>query len=520
MVNVARRASSWLVPALVVLLAAGAGLGLARVDSGVVRTSAVVDGVPVDLVRPAASAGSAPGVVVAHGHAASRRLMADWGTTLARSGFVVALPDFAGHGANPAPLPDGPEREVRLAADLDAAVGLLRRTPGVDPERIGLVGHSMGAGAVHRYAAEHPGIAATVAVSLPGSDIPPDPALPADLLLLTGQFEFPVFHRAAEQALRAGRPDAVWGAPADPARENARRGGTVAGAEHLAILFAPRAHAAAARWLQDSLQVSAPVRVAAGERLWPAVLLWAAFAVGLLPFARRLFGSARPEPEPGSGSGSAPSVPAVAAAVVAGLVLAAAGSVLAPGGWSPLAVGGEIGLFLVLFGLGSCAVLGRGARSAHDVRDVRGVRCGGSGAAWRPAAVICCALLAVAAPIGIALAEPVPHGARWWWTPLVVVACGIACAAAEFAARGRTGPRQDAVRAAVLVAALLGVGVCAVAGVLPSFVLLIAPLLGALLLWHLAWAAALARTGAAWWLPAVVGGVLLGWPLAAVSPLG
>lgn len=512
MVSVARAASSWLVPVFVVLLLAGAGFGLARVDSGVVRTSTVVGGVPVDLVRPAAVAGSAPGVVVAHGHAASRRLMADWGTTLARSGFVVALPDFAGHGANPAPLPDEPERRARLAADLDAAVGLLRRTPGVDPERIGLVGHSMGAGAVHRYAAEHPGIAATVAVSLPGFDVPPDPALPADLLLLTGQFEFPVFHRAAEQALRAGRPDAVWGAPGHPARENARQGGTVAGAEHLTILFSPGAHARTAHWLQQSLHVSAPVRVAAGERLRPAALLWAAFAIGLLPFARRTFRSASPAPE--SEPGSAPSVPVVAGAAAAGLVLAVAGSALAPGGWSPLAVGGEIGLFLVLFGIGSRAVLRGRAR-----RDRR-VRSGRISPGRRPVAVTCYALLAVAVPIGIALAEPVPHGARRWWTPLLVLACGTACAAAEFAARGRTGASGDAVRAAVLVTALLGVGVSSVAGVLPSFVLLIAPLLGVLLLWHLAWAAVLTRAGAAWWLPAVVGGVLLGWPLAAVSPLG
>ncbi|MEU6130367.1 alpha/beta fold hydrolase [Saccharopolyspora sp. NPDC047091] len=474
------------------LLLVGAGFGLAQVDSGVVRTRAVVDGVPMDLVRPAALTGTAPAVVVAHGHAASRRLMADWGTTLARSGFVVALPDFAGHGANRTPLPDGPAREPRLAADLDAAVGLLRRTPQVDPDRIGLVGHSMGAGAVYRFAAAHPEIAATAAISLPDGAVP-EPAAARHLLLLVGRHEFPSFHRAAEQASRAGAPG------------DHRPVEVLPRAEHLSILFAPRAHADTARWLQNSLGVDAPLGNAAGERIRPAVLLWAAFAVGFVPFARRIVRPAVPADQE---SPAAP--PAIAGAVAAGLAVGWAGSAAAPAGWSPLAVGGELGLFLVLFGLGFAAV----PQLRHQIR------CGRSGSAWRSVAVACYAALAVLLPIGIGAAEPVPHGARWWWTPLLVASGGIACAAAELAARGRRGVRRDGVRVAVLGSAALGIAVAVGAGLLPGFVVLIAPLLAMLLLWHLAWAAVLARAGAPWWLPAVVGGVLLGWPLAAVSPLG
>ncbi|MCX2731886.1 alpha/beta fold hydrolase [Saccharopolyspora sp. NFXS83] len=494
---------------VVVLLLVGAGFGVARVDSGVVRTTTVADGVPIDLVRPAdMSAEKAPAVIVAHGYAGSRRLMADWGTTLARSGFVVALPDFAGHGANRTPLPEGSARESRLAADLTATVGLLRRTPEVDPDRIGLAGHSMGAGAVHRFASEHPEIAATVAISLPGGgDSLQDPALPKDLLLLTGQYEFPAFHRAAEDALRAGYPDSVRGSPnGDPALGNARQGRTVEHAEHITILFAPRAHAEAARWLRASLHgTAAPDGNAAGERVLAAALLWGAFAVGFLPFVRKLF---RPAP-PGTARAGASA--RIAGAVAAGTVLAVTGSALVPTGWSPLAVGGEVGWFLALFGLGSG--LAFALLAPDSVHRGRGF------APWRSSAVTSYAVLAVAVPIGFGLAEPIPHGPRWWWTPLVVAGCGIACAAAELLARGLHGRRRDGVRAAVLCTALLGIGAAAVAGVLPSFVLLIAPLLGALLLWHLAWAAVLARSGAPWWLPAVVGGVLLGLPPAAVSPL-
>ncbi|WP_243788528.1 alpha/beta fold hydrolase [Saccharopolyspora gloriosae] len=494
---------------VIVLLLVGAGFGVAQVDSGVARTSTVVDGVPVDLVRPAEpSAEQAPAVVVTHGYAGSRRLMADWATTLARAGFVVALPDFAGHGANRTPLPEGSASRPRLAADLTATVELLHRTPGVDPARIGLVGHSMGAGAVHRFASEHPEIAATVAISLPGGDTGQDPALPKNLLLLTGRYEFPAFHRAAEQALSAGRPEATWGSPTgDPALGSARQGVTVAGTEHITILFAPQAHAETVRWLQASLHNTAtPGANAAGERVLAAALLLGAFAIGLVPLARKLFPPAPPAAERHA------AVPRIAGAVAAGGVLALAGSALAPAGWSPPAVGGEVGLFLALFGLGSGLTFALLARAA--------VRPGPGDSPWRSLAVTCYAVLAVAVPIGFGLAEPVPHGSRWWWTPLVVVGCGITCAAAEFLTCGQNGRRRDAVRAAVLLTALLGIAAAAVVGVLPGFVVLITPLLGALLLWHLAWAAVLTRTGAPWWLPAVVGGVLLGWPLAAVSPLG
>lgn len=494
---------------VIVLLLVGAGFGLAQVDSGVVRTSTVVDGVPVDLVRPAnLSTGQAPAVVVAHGYAGSRRLMADWGTTLARSGFVVALPDFAGHGANRTPLPEGSAMQSRLAADLAATVELLGRTPYVDPARIGLVGHSMGAGAVYRFASEHPEIAATVAISLPGGgDSRQDPALPKQLLLLTGQYEFPAFHRAAERALRAGHPEAAWGSlTGDSALGSARQGVTVPYTEHITILFAPQAHAEVVRWLQMSLHnTAAPEETAAGERILAAALLLGAFAIGLIPVTRWLFRPARPA------MARDVAVPKIAAAVAAGIVLTVVGSVLAPTGWSPLAVGGEVGLFLALFGLGS------GLTFALLVRGT--VQPAAGNPPWRLLAVACYAVLAIGVPIGFGLAEPVPYGSRWWWTPMVVVSCGVACAAAEFLARSLRGWRRDGMRAAVLFTVLLGILAAAVVGVLPGFVVLVTPLLGALLLWHLAWASILTRSSAAWWLPAVLGGVLLGWPLAAVSPL-
>jgi alpha-beta hydrolase superfamily lysophospholipase len=120
-----------------------------------------VNGVPLTVVR--SSTVDKGGVVVAHGFGGSSRLMAGFADTLARRGFAVVLLDFAGHGRNTSAWHD----TFALGPDLDVAVAHLRSLPGVDPARTYLVGHSMGAAAVTAYAASHPDIAATVAISLP-----------------------------------------------------------------------------------------------------------------------------------------------------------------------------------------------------------------------------------------------------------------------------------------------------------------------------------------------------------------
>jgi len=152
----------WVLAALAAGLAALGGLGLVNADRGLYIRQSTVDGVPLREVRPADSSPMMPGVVVAHGFAGSARLMAGFGDSLARRGSVVVLLDFNGHGANRNTPPD-------LMSNVDTALRHLRSLPGVDPQRLSLVGHSMGAGAVTRYAATNPGVAATVAISLPNA---------------------------------------------------------------------------------------------------------------------------------------------------------------------------------------------------------------------------------------------------------------------------------------------------------------------------------------------------------------
>jgi len=83
-----------------------------------------------------------PAVVLCHGYGASRdQMLYPLGSELTSAGYDVLLMDFRGHGqSGDAPVSFG-ETE---AADVAAAVQFLQSQPGVDPERIGVVGAGMG----------------------------------------------------------------------------------------------------------------------------------------------------------------------------------------------------------------------------------------------------------------------------------------------------------------------------------------------------------------------------------------
>jgi dipeptidyl aminopeptidase/acylaminoacyl peptidase len=143
-----RSLHAWFIPAPGA--AAVAAVTDAATAAGVAQEEAVVS--------PAA----APAVVVMHGWGGNAALMLPLARPLHEAGYATLFVDARCHGASDddsfASLP-------RFAEDTEHAFAWLAAQPGVDAERIALLGHSVGAGAVLFAASRTPQVAAVVSVA-------------------------------------------------------------------------------------------------------------------------------------------------------------------------------------------------------------------------------------------------------------------------------------------------------------------------------------------------------------------
>jgi alpha-beta hydrolase superfamily lysophospholipase len=101
-------------------------------------------------------------VILLHGYKADRSTMLPIAAMLIRHGYGVIMPDFRGHGESEGERITFSHDEVR---DVEAAYQYLLNRSEVDPQRIGLLGNSMGSATALLYAAENPAIKAVVAQS-------------------------------------------------------------------------------------------------------------------------------------------------------------------------------------------------------------------------------------------------------------------------------------------------------------------------------------------------------------------
>ena len=114
------------------------------------------------LIRPKGP-GPFPGIVLNHGYIEPEIYVTGQGLAreqdaLARAGFVVLHTDYRGHAASdPVPPLD---RETRLGYTRDAvnAVKALKKLPYVDPDRLAMLGRSMGGGVTLNALVTHPGL--------------------------------------------------------------------------------------------------------------------------------------------------------------------------------------------------------------------------------------------------------------------------------------------------------------------------------------------------------------------------
>lgn len=429
--------------------------------------------------------GSAPGVVVAHGFAGSAALMHTWSLALAHAGFVVVAPDLPGHGTDVTPRPDD---DAALVTAILAATDRLLAIPQVDPTRVGLVGHSMGSGAVLEAAIVRPDrYGAVVAVS--PTDAPVTPSAPRDLLLLAGENEARFVANARSLLNRAGGPTGV------PGDGDARDLVVIPFVEHVSILFSRTAHDASIAWLAGSLDHrptgSAPMGPLAG---------WTVLVAGMLVLWQALVRqAATPSDAPTPRSAPWLALPIGGVAATASLVIVVRSVDVA--GVAGLLVAGEVGLWFLMAG---AVWLRFGIRPARpEVRDL----------GW--------ALLATLLLVGLGATSTLAW-APWWLggvrigtaavLSLLVLPYSLAASSLLFGRRGR-GALGAWAWSSLMVVITLGVAAAVVPGL--GFLLLVLPLLPVVL-----GVSALAALGVDRpWASGFASAVLLGWLLAMLFPL-
>lgn len=111
---------------------------------------------------PVSDHGISPAVVVLHGWGSNAEMMLPVAKPLHHAGYAVLFFDARCHGGsdndNFASLP-------RFAEDLDCALVWLAQQPEVNTEKIAVLGHSLGAGAVLLAAARRKDLAAVISVA-------------------------------------------------------------------------------------------------------------------------------------------------------------------------------------------------------------------------------------------------------------------------------------------------------------------------------------------------------------------
>jgi dienelactone hydrolase len=344
--------------AIAAVLAAISIANLVAAGDGITRRVETINGVPVEIFTPASANGALPAVIVAHGFSGNRQLMYGFGNTLARNGYAAALIDFAGHGANPNRLltSAGDAQNDVLGNDIDAVRNWLRQQPFVDPQRVAILGHSMGASAVARYSSEHSNVPATLAISLGnlGAQLPQNAARPRNFLILVGANEFPGFMQGSIAGLHAAYPQGVAGETyGDFAAGTARRLAVVPGVEHITILFSHDTYREMLRWLDAAFAVAAPDRALQFDaRMGWVLLFYLGAALAFLPLAGWVLGAFG---FPVKDDAATPAVHP-ARVILMSIMAAVLSIIVLRMGWIPyqlvpLTVGNYVGAFFLLQGV-------------------------------------------------------------------------------------------------------------------------------------------------------------------------
>jgi dienelactone hydrolase len=488
--------------ALAVWFAAVCGL---RAATGDVAASRVVldGGTPAALYLPAAPASTPlPVALLAHDLAGSSGQLGFLGRQLARAGWAALALDLQGHGRNPARFEfDG--RNRALARELDQALEWVASRPELDPSRVALIGHGVGALAALQQAQWDPSaVAAVIALAAP-RDVP-GPYAPPNTLLLWGTWDLPAVRDAGRAlgARLAGRTQLVGERTyGDPARGSGVRIAELTGLGHWSLLWSQ----ASATRILDWLDPDQAVRPTEHKALW-AALGWLALVALVWELPRVLRGVWLPETLQRA-DGASLRLAGIAAALLASALLIG----LAQGGpLGVLALGGarEALALLAISGMVSLLLSTRLWSGAALRRP----------GTWLGAGALAGALYLLGGPLLAPWLDPWPAPQR-----LLAIALAGAAALPHFAAiewllrvPGWAGAVLPALARALAIALLAG---AALAGLLPEPALTAARwlLLGAPLLELLAQRCA--RLAPNPWVSALAQSLWVGWALGTSFPI-
>ena len=514
--------------AIAAVLAIISLLNLFAAGDGVTRRAETINGVPMEIFTPASTSAPLPAVLVVHGFSGNKQLMYGFGYTLARNGYAAALIDFAGHGASLDRLPDNPVGDAqyeKLAGNIDTALNWLRQQSFVDPARVAILGHSMGASAVARYGSEHGDVPATIAISLGnfGAQLPKDPAKPRNLLVMVGANEFAGFIQGSTAGLTIAYPKGKAGETyGDFANGTARRLALVPGVEHISILFSADTYREMLRWLDAAFGVAALDRpLLFDSRMMWVLLFYAASAIAFLPLAQWIIArfkfESKDDEEKPAVAGTRIILMSVMAAVLAMMVLRLN---WLPYRWVPLTVGNYVGAFFLLCGVINGAYLW--AQQRYTPLATK------AGITFQPASLkplipilllTAYALITLGIPMHLAWNNFALVGDRAW-IAVVLFACCLAFFWADEALVARHSRRARlglyaATKIIVIVALLIAVFFLGA----PGFLLLLLPVMVVLFIWfglYSHWLYGLTRTP---WAGALLNAAALAWVISSTFAL-
>src|SRR6266849_1363681 len=222
-------------------------------------------------------------VVLFHGLAANKKIMAYLARAFAEQNLRVFVPDLPGHGRTP-----GPFSFARAEACGESLVRELIAQRVIDPQRTILAGHSMG-GAIAIRVATRVGVAGVIAISpapmrvahgVPGDMLPytNPPPLPPHTLAMSAAFE-PLGIRESTRDLVAGDATAT------------SQHLFVPGATHVSVLFDGRVARAAQDWAAKTLGLASQASVPSSVPLIGSVLGLAGILLLAGPFLSEILGT-------------------------------------------------------------------------------------------------------------------------------------------------------------------------------------------------------------------------------------